>query len=73
MRVTLSASIAGPARVHCAIRFDMLMTFMGTWEARRHTSAFVHRPSDTSRRSATRRSWSSDLQAHAVREGMSSG
>jgi hypothetical protein len=50
----------------------MVMTFMGTWEARRHTSAFVHRLSDTSRPSATR-SWPSDFQAHAAREGTSSG
>jgi hypothetical protein len=51
----------------------MVMTFMGTWEARRHTSAFVHRLSDTPRPSATRMSWPSDLQAHAAREGVSSG
>lgn len=51
----------------------MVMTFMGTREARRHTSAFVDRPSDTPRPSATRRSWPSDLQGHAAREGMSSG
>jgi hypothetical protein len=73
MRVTLSTSIAGPARVHCAIRFAMVMTLMSTWEARRHTSAFVHRLSDTPPPSATRRSWPSDLQAHAAREGTSSG
>lgn len=51
----------------------MLMTFMSTWEARRDTSAFVDRPWDNTPASATRRSWPSDLQAHAVREGMSSG
>jgi hypothetical protein len=72
MRVTLSASIAGPARVHCAIRSAMVMMFMGTWEARRHTSAFVDRPSDTPRPSATRRSRPSQFQAHAAREGVSS-
>jgi hypothetical protein len=51
----------------------MAMTYMGTWEPRRHTSAFVDRPSDTPWPLATRRSWPSDLQAHAVREGTSFG
>jgi hypothetical protein len=51
----------------------MVMMFMGNWETRRHTSAFVHRLSDTPPPSATRRSWPSDLQAHAAREGTSSG
>jgi hypothetical protein len=74
MRVTLSASIARTCSSSiCAIRFAMVMTSMGTWEARRHTSAFVDRPSDTPRPSATRTSWPSDFQAHAPREGMSSG
>ena len=70
MRVTLSASIAGPIRVHCAIRFAMVMMFMGTWEAPdlgirppppRHTPALSH-PKEPS-----------DFQAHAAREGTSSG
>jgi hypothetical protein len=71
MRVTLSASIAGSARVHCAIRFAMVMMFMGTWETRRYTSAFVHRLADTPPPSATRRSRPSEF--HAAREGPSSG
>jgi hypothetical protein len=74
MRVTPSASIARTCSSSiCAIRFAMVMTFMGTREARRYTSAFVDRPSYTPLPSATRRSWPSDLQAHAAREGMSSG
>ena len=74
MRVTLSASIARTCSSSiCAIRFVMVITFMGTWEARRHTLAFVDRPLDTPRPSATRRSWPSDLQAYAAREGMSTG
>jgi hypothetical protein len=73
MRVTLSASIARTCSSSiCAIRFAMVMTFMGTWEARRHTSAFVDLPSDAPGPSATRRSWPSDLQAYAARERMSS-
>jgi hypothetical protein len=51
----------------------MVMMFMATWEARRHTSAVVDRLSDTPRPSATRRTWPSDLQAHAARDGVSSG
>jgi hypothetical protein len=50
-----------------------VMTFMGTWETRRHTSAFIHRLADTPPPSATRRSWPSEFQAHAAREGPSSG
>jgi hypothetical protein len=68
--VTLSASIARTCSSSiCAIRFAMVMTFMSTWESRRHTSAFVDRPSDTPLPTATRRSWPTDFQAHAAREG----
>ena len=51
----------------------MVMTFMSTREARRDTSAFDDRPSETPRPSVTRRSWPSDLQTDAAREGTSSG
>jgi hypothetical protein len=74
MRVTPSASIARTCSSSiCAIRFAMVMTFMGTWEARRYTSTFVDLPSDIPRPTATRRSWPTDLHANAAREGMGSG
>jgi len=73
MWVTLSASIAGPARVHYAIRFDMLMKFMGTWEARQHTSASVDRPLGHIPALSHPKELAERLQGHAAREGMSSG
>ena len=73
MWVTLSASIAGPARVHYAIRFDMLMKFMGTWEARQHTSASVDRPLGHIPALSHPMELAERLQGHAAREGMSSG
>jgi hypothetical protein len=74
MRVTLSATIALTCSSSiCAIRFAMVMTFMGTWEGRRHTSAFVERPSDTTPALSHPKELAERLQASAAREGVRSG
>ena len=74
MRVTLSASIARTCSSSiCAIRFDMLMKFMATWEARQHTSASVDRPLGHIPALSHPKELAERLQGHAAREGMSSG
>ena len=74
MRVTLSASIARTCSSSiCAIRFVMVITFMGTWEARRHTSASVDRPLGHIPTLSHPKELAERLQGHAAREGMSTG